>query len=114
MLLSYKKADGSPVVLRLKTISVAKPVLIGRDAEADIQLEDSKCSRIHSAIRCWDDIFIIRDMNSRNGTLLNGKKIDVARLNPGDIITVGDTEIKVMAEEGSSSDITICANTTYK
>ena len=106
MILSYKKQDGTPTIVRLKAVSIAKPVTIGRE-EADIRIEDPKCSRIHAAIRYWDNIFIIRDMNSRNGVLLNGKKIDVAKLNPGDTIKVGDTEISVMAEEGSRSDVTI-------
>ena len=106
MLLKYKKKDGSVAQLRLKTISHSKPVTIGRDQTASISLEDGECSRIHCAIRYWDDMFVIRDMNSRNGTFVNGQQIEVARLNPDDVIRVGATVIKAEAEEGQRSDVT--------
>ena len=106
MILSFKKKDGSPVLVRLKPISSAKPITIGRE-EGDIRLDDAKCSRIHSSIRYWDDIFVIRDMNSHNGTFVNGKKIDVAVLNPGDTIQVGEVVIDTLSEEGSRSDVTV-------
>ncbi len=102
----YKKKDGSEARIRLKTISHASPITIGRDKEADIQLlEDPEVSRIHTAIRYWDDIFVIRDMGSQNGTLVNGKKVDVGKLSPGDVVKIGNTEIKVSAEM-TRSDVT--------
>ena len=79
---------------------------MGRGKEAKISLDDARCSRIHCSILFWDDIFVIRDMGSSNGTFLNGDKIDVARLNPNDTIKIGDTEISVAAE-ASSIDATM-------
>jgi pSer/pThr/pTyr-binding forkhead associated (FHA) protein len=107
MLLSYKGSDGLPKMLRLKSMSHARPVTIGRAQEADICIDDPKASRINAAIRYWDDIFVIRDMKSHNGTMLNKEKIEVAKLNAGDVIRVGDTEIHVAAEEGSKTDVTL-------
>ena len=105
MLLKYKKPDGTEARLRLKTISHAAPITIGRDKVADIVLDDPEISRVNTAIRYWDDIFIIRDMASSNGTTLNGEKVEVAKLSPGDVIKIGKTEIKVSAEM-SRSDVT--------
>ena len=105
MLLVYTKKSGTTARIRLKTISRATPITIGRDKSADITLDDPECSRIHTAIRYWDDIFVVRDMGSSNGTLVNGKKIDVAQLNPGDIIKIGDTELTATAEQ-AGSDVT--------
>lgn len=105
MLLAYKKTDGSEAKVRLKTLTHSAPVTMGRDKHAGIVLDDPQASRIHAAIRYWDDIFIIRDMGSINGTLLNGEKIDVAKLSPGDIIVIGNTEITVTSES-SRSDVT--------
>ncbi|MCK5849807.1 MAG: FHA domain-containing protein [Kiritimatiellae bacterium] len=105
MLLVYAKKDGATARIRLKTISRATPITIGRDKNADITLDDPECSRIHTAIRYWDDIFVVRDMGSSNGTVLNGKKIDVAQLNPGDVIKIGETELKATAEQ-VGSDVT--------
>jgi pSer/pThr/pTyr-binding forkhead associated (FHA) protein len=107
MILSYQDNTGAHKMLRLKTISSAKPVTIGRGKDADVPLEDNACSRIHCAIRYWDDIFVVRDVNSHNGTFLNGQKIKVAELTPGDVLKVGDTEFHIAAEEGSSTDVTM-------
>lgn len=105
MLLTYKRSDGSEARIRLKTISHAAPITIGRDKTASIVLDDPECSRIHTAIRYWDDIFVIRDTGSSNGTLLNGKKIEVAQLCPGDTIKIGNTELQASAEL-NRSDVT--------
>ena len=75
MLLSYAKKDGSKVKIRVREVSSAPAVTIGRDSTATVQLDDAKCSRIHTAIRYWDDVFVVRDMKSHNGTYLNDKKL---------------------------------------
>jgi Nif-specific regulatory protein len=111
MILRYKAPDGSAKTIRLKTFSHSKPVTIGRSEEADVMIDDPNCSRVHVAIRYWDDLFVIRDMNSRNGTLVNGQKIIVAPLNPGDIIRIGNTDLEALAEEGSRSDVTLVSTT---
>jgi pSer/pThr/pTyr-binding forkhead associated (FHA) protein len=94
------------VTVRVKELSHVPPVTFGRGKDAAVQLDDPKCSRIHAAIRYWDDIFIVRDVNSHNGTFLNGVKIDVARVQPGDVIKVGDTELQVLRQP-SKTDVTI-------
>ena len=106
MILKYAKADGSSVTLRLKEMSAAPQVTVGRDKTASIPLDDSQCSRIHCSIRYWDDIFVIRDMHSSNGTFVNGAKIEVAKLTPGDVIKVGNTEIHVLSG-GTGADVTM-------
>jgi pSer/pThr/pTyr-binding forkhead associated (FHA) protein len=104
--------DGeSSKTISLRPISAAAPVTIGRGTDATIRINDNSCSRVHCAIRYWDDIFIVRDMNSRNGTLLNGEKIKVAQLDAGDVLRIGATVIQAAAEQGSSTDVTILAAT---
>ncbi len=73
--------------------------VIGRDATADIILDDPGISRRHSEIRVTHDgphlVSSIRDLASTNGTFLNGERIAVAssRLADGDHITIGRTAI---------------------
>lgn len=74
---------------------IYKVVTIGRQQQSTIAIKDTKLSRTHSAVRQIDGFFVLRDMNSRNGTFLNGEKIDFARLKPGDEIQVGDTTLYV-------------------
>ncbi|MGC4123198.1 MAG: sigma 54-interacting transcriptional regulator [Myxococcales bacterium] len=67
-------------------------LLIGRSAEADLTLIDEKASREHCAIEASGDGFVLRDLGSRNGTLLNGTLLAApATLKPGDQVAVGET-----------------------
>ncbi len=61
--------------LELKT----SPTSIGRSPENDIQLNDGSVSRRHLEISWKADRFIITDLNSKNGTIVNGKRIAPGR-----------------------------------
>ena len=67
--------------------------LIGRNPTTDITLLDEGISREHALI-LWDvdtDEFTIEDLQSTNGTKVNGKRVRSATLNPGDVIQIGST-----------------------
>ena len=65
---------------------------IGRSAESDVQIEDRYASGIHVRVFPRGDRFRVEDMNSTNGTLLNGASLrDEAELIDGDTIQIGDT-----------------------
>ena len=85
MRLTFPKPDGKIGVLKLGD----QPITIGRGHEADVVISDEKVSRIHCGIRLWDGAYFLKDLKSRNGTLVNGDSVDVARLQPGDRIRVG-------------------------
>lgn len=56
------------------------PCIIGSDfGEVDICLEDASVSRKHAVIRYIQDRFILTDLNSKNGTYVNGKLIQADR-----------------------------------
>ncbi|MDY0144643.1 MAG: FHA domain-containing protein [Kiritimatiellia bacterium] len=68
------------------------PLSIGRSREADIPLLDDKVSRIHCGIRLSEGDFYLKDLKSRNGTFVNGERVeDTVKLKPGDRIQVGST-----------------------
>jgi len=106
MILTYTKEDGSNVTVRLKEIPRTPAVTIGRGKDAVLVIEDARASRVNTSILYWDDIFVIRDVHSSNGTFVNGEKIEVAKLNPGDVIKVGDTELHVETQ-ASQTDVTM-------
>ena len=85
MILRYKRKDGSQMEFELGE----RPVTIGRGAEADLVILDEKASRLHCGIRLWDGDFYIKDLKSRNGTFVNGERVEIAKLNPGDVIRIG-------------------------
>lgn len=69
------------------------PFRIGRMSGNDIVFEDKRVSRYHSEILLKDDAYIIQDLGSRNGTLVNGIKITSANLRVGDRITIGSSTL---------------------
>jgi hypothetical protein len=67
--------------------------VIGRGSDADITISDAGTSRKHVEV-LWDgERAMVRDMNSTNGTLLNGRKVTEAALPPDSTITIGRTDI---------------------
>lgn len=82
------------------TITVGGQIVAGRDKEASLQLSDSMASRRHFLIASKGSIFGLKDLNSANGTLVNGRKADGAhKLQYGDSIQVGETLISWLADE---------------
>ena len=67
-------------------------IAIGRSQKCNVVLEDRKSSRKHSIIRKDGTQFILKDLGSANGTLVNGERVDEHVLQSGDVVTIGDTE----------------------
>jgi pSer/pThr/pTyr-binding forkhead associated (FHA) protein len=84
------------------TLSAGGVYVIGRDG-ADIVIPDEKVSRKHAEIGLYGPgAYVLRDLASTNGTLLNGKRVqEKAKLNNWDVIRVGDTVIRFCMVEGS-------------
>ncbi len=86
---------------RGKTFNIKKArARIGRK-DVEIPLDDKKVSRKHAVIEIITrENILIRDLASRNGTFLNGILVFTRKLRDGDIITIGDTKIKVNINYG--------------
>ena len=67
---------------------------IGRDPANDFVVDDIEVSRNHAKITCNEGVYRIEDLNSTNGTLLNGRKIlSPEKLKDGDLINLGETNV---------------------
>ena len=66
---------------------------IGRQSTNAIPLKDSTLSRLHCEVILAGTTATLLDKGSRNGTLLNGKKIDAQVLQPGDKVQIGATTL---------------------
>ena len=75
-------------------------VVIGRSKDADIQVEDPNVSRRHAEVRQEGAAYWVVDLDSTNGTEINGRRLKRAKLRPGDTITVGSTELVFRRESG--------------
>jgi pSer/pThr/pTyr-binding forkhead associated (FHA) protein len=72
-------------------------MLIGRSEECHLRPKSDAVSRCHCELSFEDDKLVIRDLGSKNGTYVNGKKIDDNReLNAGDQLLIGKLELEVM------------------
>lgn len=72
-------------------MGISRPdMVIGRDADCDIPLEDASTSRRHARLYEEGGQYWIRDLQSKNGTFVNRKRISVAGVRAGDRIEIGD------------------------
>lgn len=71
-------------------------ITVGRGKENLLRIEDMASSRRHCAILWKEGRFFLQDLGSRNGTFLNGKRIEEALLKRGDLITIGKTKVEVV------------------
>ena len=68
---------------------LAPPITIGREEGNAIQLNDDRVSRFHVKIQEDNDQLVLTDLESTNGTRVNGEDINIRILKYGDLITVG-------------------------
>jgi pSer/pThr/pTyr-binding forkhead associated (FHA) protein len=65
------------------------PVTVGREEGNVLRLNDERVSRYHAKIQLDNDDFIITDLESTNGTRVNGAVVQIRRLRFGDRVSVG-------------------------
>lgn len=89
----------------LKTYNfTGKQITIGRLPENDIVIDNLSVSRKHAVIHSVRSGYVLRDMGSKNGTLLNGEKVEHGELKAGDAITIGKYEIIFQITTGEESN----------
>ena len=102
-------------VISEKTTSVKLPfdceITVGRDQSNDIVLKFPFVSSKHFTLRTESGIVRIEDNASRNGLFLNGKRISIAKMNSGDVLSIMSIQIKlvngVLYFENAGSQITV-------
>ncbi|MBG7605823.1 MAG: DUF3662 and FHA domain-containing protein [Actinobacteria bacterium] len=90
---------GSIVLPSGQRVDLSDAVIsVGRLPECTIAINDSNISRNHAEIRAGASSYLVVDLNSTNGTLVNGAKIiGEQSLNDGDIISFGSTHVRFEA-----------------
>lgn len=80
-------------------LDARRKTLIGRGSDCHISLPDPLCSRVHATLSFGPDGWVLSDADSRNGTLVNGQKIDEATVVDGNVIRVGSNEFEFHESE---------------
>lgn len=81
---------------------------LGRDPSADVQIDDSTVSRTHATITLQDDSATIEDLDSKNGTFLDGVKLNgSAPLPDRQTIVLGDASLVFRRTPVAGSTVTV-------
>lgn len=88
--------EQGPKELRGVSIGVNGPVIVGRSPGADIVIAASYVSGRHARFSLMGQDLFVEDLNSTNGTTVNGRRIgNPVALHDRDIVNVGDVSIRV-------------------
>jgi pSer/pThr/pTyr-binding forkhead associated (FHA) protein len=72
-------------------VDVPTPLTVGREEGNSVQLNDERISRYHLKIQEDGDKIVLTDLESTNGTKVNGESVQLWSLRPGDVIMLGRT-----------------------
>src|SRR5262249_39043352 len=65
------------------------PVTIGREEGNQLRLNDERVSRYHAKVQVDNEDVILTDLDSTNGTRINGHPVQIRRIQPGDRVGIG-------------------------
>jgi hypothetical protein len=88
-------STGTPVLLALDWDGGHETLLIGRDPSCDIVFSGPAVSRRHAQLTYSDGIWTLEDLDSTNGTGVNGAPVGRCKLKPGDRVVIGDVQLLV-------------------
>lgn len=77
-------------------------LVLGRDPGCDVVLNDTKCSRRHAVVEEALEGLVVRDTASANGVYVNGRRVDKAPLAPGDVVRLGEVQLKLVEQIGET------------
>lgn len=97
------KIESGPLEGRVVEIA-EEDVTFGRAPDTTITLDDVAVSGHHCCVTRDDRKYTLRDLNSTNGTRLNGDPVTESRLKPGDVITLGAVDILFSGEDVDVED----------
>ncbi len=89
-----------------RTVAVDREIFLGRDEENDLRLLDETSSRRHAKVQRLEDRCVLYDLDSNNGTFVNGERVKERLLRDGDQILIGKTTL-IFEEDGVRRAITV-------
>lgn len=76
-----------------------RPVILGRDSDCDIELPDSSVSERHAKIEPLGEGYLLKDLQTTNGTFINEDRIESQALRAGDTIRIGNQILKFLSAD---------------
>jgi len=96
---SIKRQSVFSLSVHGKSYPIIKEITLGRSETCDLLISDNLVSKRHAVIQKIKDEYLIRDLDSKNGTYVNGKRISAkqyVRLKQGDVVKIGRTEMAII------------------
>jgi pSer/pThr/pTyr-binding forkhead associated (FHA) protein len=87
--------EESAILLALDWSGTQDELVIGRHPNCDLVLTDTTVSRRHARLTFRDGGWVVRDLESTNGTRVNGQYVGRCRLRPGDRLELGEQSLRV-------------------
>jgi FHA domain len=84
-----------PMLLALDWTGEQDELFVGRHTSCDVRLGNPTVSRLHARLIFRDACWIVQDLESRNGTTVNGKPVGRCRLAPGDYLAFADEHVRI-------------------
>lgn len=102
--LLFTHADGHASSVQLSL----EPIVVGRDADCEVTIDDPSASRRHVRFAPTSDGYIVEDLGSKNGTLVNDEPCTQRRLDDGDRVMIGSTvAIYIVAPRSTTMGVII-------
>jgi HD-GYP domain-containing protein (c-di-GMP phosphodiesterase class II) len=98
---------------RTVAVSTGQTIALGRLKGCDVVVDDEAASRRHCTITAREEVCVVADLQSANGTFVNEKRIATVELRPGDKLRIGSTVIELVeATTQAAAPSGISASTT--
>jgi hypothetical protein len=88
-------SDAQPALLALDWTGAQSELLVGRHRECDVALGSLCVSRRHARLRFRDGSWVLQDLESTNGTTVNGVRVGRCEVRPGDVLVLGDERLLI-------------------
>jgi pSer/pThr/pTyr-binding forkhead associated (FHA) protein len=85
--------QGNGAAQKTVSIDTGGEIHIGRSEGCDLPILDTKASRRHARVLAQGDAFLVEDLESTNGTLVNERPVTRKILEDGDVIRIGTTKL---------------------
>lgn len=96
------KSGGAPE----RRVTIIGSLTIGRHETNKLVLAETMASRFHCTIDKKDGQYVVNDLKSRNGTLVNGQRVLTQVLKTNDVIGIGDTTVKIVIHQAAGTAAT--------
>jgi hypothetical protein len=89
----------------VRVFSLGTSARVGRSEPCELRLVDQHLSKEHFAVKKTDGAFVLSDVDSKNGTFVNGNKVSLYTLTSGDVIRAGNSQLVFLDDDTDLTEL---------